>query len=442
MPLWVLLLALFLLNLAGLRFLGAAEDMATDFENHDTRVIVAALRSGEKSLGEYFVGDWALGNGFYRPLPSVAYAADEALWGDDFPMYKIQTWIYPTLVAFTLFFFVAQLTGRRGFAWACAMLFSGWQTGVLQPMDTDLWVRLAEGAALLALVGVLVYGAWRKERGWLWWLGTAALGFLLIRQIVFVFDLRDLHMKPFAYRAMGWPPGRTATMMSLFALLSLGGFCAHARTRRLAWLGLTLAGLVGAILCYEQAIVIPALLIGCAWWLRSEGARPAWSAVAVAVAIVGAYAAWHTATIQADTDYRNQREKGWRTASTNLGPWVFPTPRDSLTVQTYAEQRSPAVLLVPALYVSLSVMVAVALGLWVGWRSRARQVTFGYLGSFVAFAPLSFVLPLMHYAYFPAAIRTVFVVALAEAFWRRWGEIGGPMPGLGNRPRVGMRSPL
>jgi hypothetical protein len=85
---WAIGLGLILLlNLLGVARWHYDDGLWDSFENLDTRVILQRLQQPH-SVWAWFVGDWVLGNGFYRPLPSVLYQMDYWLWGDDLLRWK------------------------------------------------------------------------------------------------------------------------------------------------------------------------------------------------------------------------------------------------------------------------------------------------------------------------------------------------------------------
>ena len=110
---------------------------------------------------------------------------------------------------------------------------------------------------------------------------------------------------PLGNRMLAWIPGRTASTMTVFALLAM---VCYARFERLSapsrpiksvptalpvthgtsrnqqlthknamiWLVIALLGLILALGSYEQAVVLPAALLGLAVWFYSQGRRPMW----------------------------------------------------------------------------------------------------------------------------------------------------------------------
>jgi hypothetical protein len=247
---WLAGLGLILvLNLIAVGYWHYDDGLQDSFENLDTRVILQRLQQPH-SIGGWFMGDWVLGNGFYRPLPSVLYQVDYWLWGKNLLAWKWTNGLLTTLNALLVVAFGWALSGRRDVALLGGFVFTYWQTGFLPEPPLWLgWVGLGAGT----LWGWRA-GDWR--RGLLW----GCIAFALVVELRFIPTLPDIHLQSFAYRAVGWIPGRTATLMTLFALLALVGTCLYARTGRLSWAALGLLGFLGALLSYEQAVALPILM--------------------------------------------------------------------------------------------------------------------------------------------------------------------------------------
>ena len=293
-----------LLNLLGVARWHFDDGLQGNFENLDTRVILQRLQQPH-SVWEWFVGDWVLGNGFYRPLPSMLYEWDYWLWGNRLLDWKWTNGLLATVNALVLVGAVYTLTRRQSVALIAGLAFTLRQTGFALPIP--FWVGIA-----LLIVGTAwgyLWGNWR--RGVLW--GAIALAFTIDWN--FVGGLPDIHTQSFAYRAMGWIPGRTATLMTLFALLALWGAAGCARTGRARWAALAIGGFIGAMLCYEQFAALPLLMALAVWAVRPPRAS-AIRAGAVCLAcllLLAPYAAFYRAHIPTQTQYHQQRVKRQKT---------------------------------------------------------------------------------------------------------------------------------
>lgn len=403
------LILIFVLNLWGLRFILLPEDMERGFENLDTRVIAQRLQQPYHPL-QWFTGDWALGNGFYRPVPTLSFALDVQLWGLNYRLYKIQNWLIAVACSFLAVRFVWELLRSAYFALGSGVLFAGWQSGVIELIPWELF-----GWACLLLM--LIYGVLQgRILFWKWALFGSML-LVVCYEMSFSVLVRDIHNASFSYRAMGWPPGRTSTLMTLFALISLASYCRFERVKHGGWGWLALAGLAGAFGCHEQVITLPFLLVLCGVFLRFQGVHVRWHYLIVPFLLLGAYLYFHTHFIPADTDYRNQRMRGINPARDALIAWVFPAWHDLLYLIGWIRDTDAELLLFTPVTLSFwlsSVRTITYSTVFIHLRRDWRLPLLGLLGSAIAYAPLALVLPLQHYYYFPLVLRSIFVLALGR----------------------------
>lgn len=409
---WIFVL-IFVLNLWGLRFIFVPENMDRGFENLDTRVIASRLQEPYHPL-QWFTGDWALGNGFYRPLPTLSFALDVKLWGLNYNLYKIQNWLIAVVCSFLVVWFVWELLRSTYFALGSGVLFAGWQSGVIDLIPWELlgWA----GLVLISLYGLI------KGRTPVWKWGLLASVVLVIGyEVSFPLFVRDLHEASFSYRAMGWPPGRTSTLMTLFALISFASYCRFERLRSIGWGGLALVGLLAAFCCHEQSITLPFLMMVCAVFLRIQGVCVQWHYLMVPFLLLGAYLSFHTHYIPADTEYRHRRTRGIHPACDALISWFFPVWHDLVYLIGWIRDTE----------LELLIFTPVTLSFWISslrtmaystiffhLRKDGRIPLLGLLGSTIVYAPLAFVLPLQHYYYLPLVIRTIFVLAVVRMLFR------------------------
>ncbi|MCS7208544.1 MAG: hypothetical protein NZ874_03140 [Fimbriimonadales bacterium] len=417
---WLIGLGLILLlNAIAVGYWHYDDGLYESFENGDTRTILQRLQQPH-SAWEWFIGDWVLGNGFYRPLPSVLYQIDYSLWGADLLAWKWANGLLAVLNALLVVVFGWALSGRRDFALISGLIFSFWQTGLLPaPPSWLAWVGLAAGVLRGWLMGNL-------RQGILW----GSVAFTLVLELGFIPMQWDLHQQSFAYRAVGWIPGRTATLMTLFALIALTGACLYARTGKARWAVAGLSGFVGALLSYEQAVALP-ILIGLAAWaaastrpLASERQEPnqqmpSGKATATArgknnslrralilsllcLILLAPYTAFYHARIPVHTDYHQQRLRRFRTIPETTLNWLVP-PATKVGILWDVVPTAPLLLLFPSFWGAHMGLAAYLVALWVGLR--ARQGWLGWLGALIAYAPLMPVMPLMHYYYLPAVFR-------------------------------------
>ena len=402
------LLVVFLLNLAGLPFLFSSEDMQGGTQNWDTRILsTVALR--ELHPLRWFWSDWPLGNGFYRPLPSLSFLLDARLWKTNWPLYRLQEFAAAIACALLVVWLVWELTQNRGWSLGAGVIFSVQQT------DLGIFTHLFSVALLLAAGAAAFAGAKKK-------LSLPAAAVLVFATSRFAsevvgspFDC-DFWGFSYGYRAMGWPPGRTAVFMTAFGLVCLASFVRWCRCGSFGWLVAAFASFVFAIFCYEQAAVIPALLVGSALCAAPREWRR-WSAPClVAFAITAVYWRWHLTAIPMDTKYEADHRRGMINATLDVVGYLLPGGLDvanaiekihyGTTLEDMLADRSYAW----TLYSIVSTIAAFSLA-----RKHWRYLLLGILGSVVAYAPLAIARPLFHYLYLPQAIRSVAIVVIGAA---------------------------
>ncbi|MBI2563983.1 MAG: tetratricopeptide repeat protein [candidate division NC10 bacterium] len=153
-----------------------------DFVFDDNLVVLGdRLVAGQFNLREIFgsevrVMDVTLG--YYRPLVTLLYRADRALWGTNPAGYHLTNLLWHLLATVLVFRVAFLTTGRLAAAWTSAMLFAllpahsetiGWIQG-----RTDL---VSTAFLLLALLALLHARAAHAHTGWRWG-AVGALAFL------------------------------------------------------------------------------------------------------------------------------------------------------------------------------------------------------------------------------------------------------------------------
>jgi hypothetical protein len=225
----------------------------------------------------------------------------------------------------------------------------------------------------------------------------------------------------FGYRTMGWPPGRTATLFGLFALLCLWGYCAWERRHLARWLALSAIGFVGAFMSYEQAVMLPAALFACAVFLKIKGLRVHWLVHVVAWGLMASYAWWHFTYLPIETRYATQHSSSVGSGIRSLALWLFPGYGSIFELSNLVD---PSIglfaLLMASFWIAFSLLVSNA-ATWIAARREWQVLLLGLLCSAIVFAPMAFQLRLTHYFYLPLAFRSIFVAGLTLFAWR-WLE--------------------
>jgi hypothetical protein len=404
-------------------------------QDSDTRVLLATVRERGDPLS-WFRGDWPLLNHFYRPVSTLTFELDNALWRDWAPGYGWTNAIVCALGVIALFWVIREMTDKSWLAGLSASIFGLWNVNgssleLLKPV-------------LYILAGVALVGFFRRN---------PVASVLAVLSLVFL----ATQLSPpeeFGWRVLGWLPGRTTSTMTLFALASVGAFSRYARlcgirsvpvatptdipaTRGTQvaekpkhgwiWLLVSLLSLALALGCHEQAVVVPGVLT--ATWLafRLKGIQlPGWL-VGLFWALLAAYALVRGACVPfVASGYQRQQFRNGGGVGLALADYFLPATvwwpilRDSL-----AAGLELLVTLGPWL------LLGQILGNIVQWKlvvtTKERwDLIWAYAASAGSFLPMAWLKPFGHYHELPCAFRAVFVVLLLTVGFRAWASAVSP----------------
>lgn len=379
-------------------------------QDTDTAVLLRALEA-RNAPWSWFTGDWPLENHFYRPISTLTFEFDRALGGGNPAQYGLTNALLAALCIFGLFWLVRELTDVPWVAGAASGLFGLWH--LLPSLHGAASVLFATAAAV-ALVQVV-----RRGRG--------HLGRALLALVCLEFVRGQIVEAPsFETSILGWLPGRTASTMLVFCLAAMA---AYARWERLlpaapesnskwigGWLGLAFLSLLFALGSYEQAIMLPACLLGIAIYFRLEGRRPRWLPHVGFWALLLGYLALRSTILPGDASgYQQQQFRSGPGVWLSLWDYILPAVNQIRFVQVNAEFGSEAIFL-SSTWSAVLAMAANVAALVVAWRDTRRWLIFLFLGlGFVAFLPMAWLKHFDHYHYWPMAMQAMFLVSVAWA---------------------------
>jgi hypothetical protein len=222
---------------------------------------------------------------------------------------------------------------------------------------------------------------------------------------------------------MGWPPGRTATLFGLFGLLSLWGYCQWERLGNWRWLALSSTGFLGAFMSYEQAVMLPALLTGCAIYLKLTGVRVHWAVHVVAWGLMAGYAWWHFTDLPFEERYAQQHGSAASSGVRWLLLWVFPAYGTFGELANIFDPNIGLMAFFISSFWSACLWISVNVSVWMTARKEWKVLVFGLLASAVVFAPMAFQLRLTHYLYMPLALRAIFATGLTLLTWNLLSDL-------------------
>jgi hypothetical protein len=398
---------------------------ATDaslLRDSDTAYLLLKIRERQAPLS-WFTGDWPLENHFYRPFSTLSFELDNRLFGDNAAGYGLTNALLAIACVLLLFWFLRELTDNPLLATLSATLFAFWHWG-------STWTL--QQAALYVACATVIVGLWRHKLALRYWLAAP---------FVWLFLYAELGGKANLYRGViSWLPGRTATVMTVFVLLSMAAYARYERTsakrerpeptpldppatkgtqaasvpsqNAWIWAVLSLLGLLAALGSYEQAVMAPALLLGTAVTLRLFGYRVRWAwQVHFWLALLAYLVLRHELVPNDASGYQLQALRSgngmWLDLPNYLLPALGAIPSLLATLSTGA-----LVLLLPETWLSLATFASSFVTAWAA-KTRWKYVLSGWALSFLAFLPMAWLQRFDHYHYLPMALRSFFVVALA-----------------------------
>ena len=422
-------------------------------QDSDTQGILAAIRSAHDPL-KWFQGDWPIANGFYRPISALTFEVDNALWGTNAAGYGSTNALLCFACVLGLFWLLREVTDRPAVSTTGALVFALWHIG---PVD-----RLSGIVGVLAWA-TLIVGALRHRREWRLYLPAFLTLLALSNEL--------LPIRPLGGRMIDWIPGRTASTMTLFALLALAAYARWERLRRPTavppvpmpetppatrntvgpeakraawpWAILSIVATALALGSYEQAVTLPPLLLLLAFVMRQGPNRfvpqaqghPSAAGLCLlhimfwCLLLVYAELRWQLLPHVA-SGYQRQQFSSVTTALRMESEYLFP-PLYALLAIPGMLSDGFLMLLTPAPYTTVAGAVTTLVG-YLEARHERSLALLGYLGSAIAFLPMSAFKLFEHYHYLPMALRSAFVVAMGAVGLRlaltAWSPRGSSAP--------------
>lgn len=397
----------------------------------DTAVMLNAVRDtgGTAGAWRWFVGDWLLENGFYRPISSLSIAVDYTLYGESAWGFRLTNWLLIVITALGLFFLVRAYARLIEYPYAdwlalgTSAALSLQQIGLttwLGNWSAWWWVGAVAGAILIASLlefsrfarngndsadEVPVLFRAKRENSNFHWVPL----FLAIGALFWGFDrLMETHYT----RLITWVPSRTALLGTLFSVWAMYVLIRGASERRWGWLGLGGMMYLLALGSYEQPIMLTLVVGALAFGKRRLWG--AWGGYAFGTAAVAALliVALRLSLLPTEpTAYQQQQRR-----SSLAGP-----------VQSYLTDLLPPsgqIAYWRAVGTDLHILLVDKTGwdniigtlLYLGvlaalWRER-RLLGGALLWHALAFLPMAFLHFFEHYMYLPQMGKTLFDVGL------------------------------
>ncbi|HSI74057.1 MAG TPA: hypothetical protein VK934_12845 [Fimbriimonas sp.] len=387
----------------------------------DTAYLLLKIRERQDPLS-WFAGDWPLGNHFYRPVSTLSFEIDNGLYATNAAGYGLTNALLAIACVLLLFWFLRELTDNLAVTTLSSLLFAYWHWGSIWPLQV---------AAEWLTVMLILIGLWRHGLRLRRWLPGV---------FVLIFLTGELGGKGDLYRGViSWLPGRTASVMAVFVLLSVASYARYERLSaeklkreptpldppatkgtqamqapaRHSWLWavLSVLALLAALGSYEQAVMAPALLLGTAVTLRLFGYRVRWAWQVPFWGALVLYLVLRHQLVPGDaSSYQLQALRSGNGMWLDLANYFFPGL--ALTTLVWSTLTTgPLLFLVAEPWLLWAKFVSSFVTAWEA-RRRWKLVLSGWALSFLAFMPMAWLQRFEHYHYLPMALRAFFVVAI------------------------------
>jgi hypothetical protein len=390
----------------------------------DTKVLLATIRETANPLA-WFVGDWPLKNHFYRPISTLVFEADNALYGGNAQGYGFTNALIACACILLVFWLVRELIDDWPMAGLASLVFGLWHWRSSPDPILLAWVMPL--MALAALFG-LRHGRARAAASAL--VALACLGALEA--------YGPIYSVP--GRIIDWIPGRTASVMTAFCLLSAA---AYVRWERLSaqrrtptpptatdrplradgpavsqfggklcwgWLVLAFVSLALALGSYEQAIMLPAVLLGSAILMAIRGLRPRWGVHAGFWALMGGYLILRGQLVSSSvSQYQGQQYRDGPGVLLDIFNYTLPPINQAQTMTILP--ADPFVLLTSSFWNPIIAILGFGALAWLAAKDEERwSILAVYLMAAVAFLPMAWFKLFEHYHYWSSAYRAIFSV--------------------------------
>jgi len=419
--------ALIVAILVCLRILSVRASSPSLLQDSDTNVLIANITQ-RNSPFSWFGGDWPLFNHFYRPVSTLAFEMDLRLYGHQAWGYGLTNALLCVICTLLLLWFLRELTDRPWMAALGTLLFGMMETG-----DIGYAITLAQLFALaVAIGGVLRH----RHKISLWVPGWMVAGELSTQLGMF---------SPLTATTIAWLPGRTATVMTFFALSATACYARYERLTALkkapeptpldppstrktvvtndrpvkyAWLWAvaSIPCVWLALASYEQAVMLPAVLLATAVSLKWQGYRVRWGWQAAFWASLLAYLAIrHQLVPSAPSGYQLQQFRHGPGVWISISNYTIPSIFYLATPANWLDQMSTLILSATPwqmLWSHASDVVTI-----VKARIHGRWIFTGWGMAFIAYLPMAWLKQFDHYNYWPLALRSLFLVSLGWLAW-------------------------
>ncbi|MBI1333184.1 MAG: hypothetical protein GC165_09920 [Armatimonadetes bacterium] len=382
----------------------------------------------------WFTHDWPLENHFYRPISTLVFEIDNRLHPGNGDAFGLTNAIICAICTVLLYWLLIELKRSIPVAVAGTWLFASWSLG--NWFFGDWWLTVVSWIPVILFLVIL--GRMRSNKKFSWQgLAVGLAGF-------FVWSRLASWQLNLSSHTLLWLPGRTATTMTIFALVSLASY---ARFERLGapyrtppqptpldppatrtstqdgeprnvwgWFILSCVSCALALMTYEQAVMIPTVIFMLGIWFRLNGRQTRFAFQILFWGLVVAYCVYRVQIIPVQpSGYQKQQFRNgpglWIDTSNYLCPGIF-----AIMAAIYSLASGPLILLTSSFWGPIIGFIS-NITAWLAIRKRFLKPLVALLASYFAYLPMVFLKQFGHYHYFPATLMVLFVITLFEAYW-------------------------
>lgn len=395
-------------------------------QDTDTKVLLQTIREVQDPLS-WFMGDWPLRNHFYRPVSTLFFEFDNWAYGSNPAGYGLTNAMIAAVCILAFTWLVRELMEDWALAGISGGIFGLWHIDASP--DHKIISLLFMVAGFASFIGIF-----RGRKGW------SVVGVVLVALAAFWISDAYGPVQSFSGMVVHWLPGRTASVMTMFALASMASY---ARWERLSairvepkgatsterpfrasdpvelahpprwvwiWPVLCLVFLVLALASYEQAIMLPAVLVGSAILMAIKGWKPRWWIHGLTWGLLLAYLVFRSRVIPNDiSGYQAQQMRSSLEGGLIVDLINYTVPGLNF-IRTFAAtlMPDPFILLTPSFWAPLTAIVGCIATIWVCAKDEQKwSILAFWLMAFVSFLPMAWLKMFAHYHYWPSSFLSL-----------------------------------
>lgn len=402
-------------------------------KDSDTAFLIMKLNQYHDPI-RWFFHDWPLENHFYRPISTLFFEFDNHFFPGNGSAFGFTNAAICALATFALYWFLVELKRSIPIAVFGAWLFSFWTLG---GWFLGFWLPdVISYLPWLGLIAITIRTLISKQFSWSSLL-VALAGFFVWNQLTFI-------QPKLSAQTLYWLPGRTATSMTIFVLIALASYVRFERlgaanrpapqsspldppaTRTSnqdpepknvwGWFALSLVSTALAMAAYEQAVMVPAMIFFAGAWLRVSGKQTRFGLQVFFWGILVAYIVYRVQIIPPTASgYQKQQFRMGEGLWLDILNYIYPGFL-GLRVSLGSAASGLLILMTDSFWGPFGSFVSNT-STWIAIRKSWKKPAIALALAVFAYLPMAFLKQFGHYHYLPAAMLTLYVISLFEAYW-------------------------